>query len=77
MKLVVFSYFPIPRGLAATTRMIAYSKGMAILGVKTEIVSMYPYSNQNNPSELPENLKGTFIWNNQKLQLTGKTKIDF
>ena len=26
---------------------------------------------------LPENLKGTFIWNNRKLQLAGKTKIDF
>jgi len=26
---------------------------------------------------LPENLKGIFIWNNRKLQLAGKTKIDF
>ncbi|KAF0238587.1 MAG: hypothetical protein FD181_959, partial [Prolixibacteraceae bacterium] len=26
---------------------------------------------------LPENLKGTFIWNNRNLELTGKTKIDF
>jgi alpha-L-rhamnosidase len=27
--------------------------------------------------ELPENLKGTFIWSNRKLELAGKTKIEF
>lgn len=39
MKVGVFTYFPFPKGLAPTTRIIAYSKGLQNNGCKVEIFS--------------------------------------
>ncbi|MCH6198329.1 glycosyltransferase family 4 protein [Aquiflexum sp. LQ15W] len=50
MKIGVFSYFPLPVGLAATTRMMAYSRGMVKLGAEVHLITMYPYESEQSGS---------------------------
>ena len=50
MKVGVFTYFPFPKGLAPTTRIIAYSKGLLKNGCKVEVFScMWNPDNENIP----------------------------
>ncbi|WP_425639297.1 glycosyltransferase [Algoriphagus yeomjeoni] len=57
MKIGVFSYFPLPYGMAASTRQITYAKGMVHYGAKVELITIYPYNKEHNLVPSIPNLK--------------------
>lgn len=53
MKISVLSYFPFPDGLAATTRIRAYLKGLKELGVDSEAIVYNPTSKYTPNKDIP------------------------
>lgn len=42
MKIAIICSYPLPYGMAATTRIFSYSKGLVALGADVEVISYMP-----------------------------------
>ena len=58
MRYCIISIYSFPNGLAATNRIIAYSKGLLFNGVSIDVLITHPTDNYNNTEKLKK--KGTF-----------------
>ena len=68
MKIAIICSYPLPYGMAATTRIFSYSKGLVALGADVEVISYMPSGiGIDNPKRFPSHsLKIKRWWNFRK-----------